>query len=172
MMGLTYYNHGSVVVRMKEREGVKKDEWASELSFSNEKVLPDVRNLLDLKSPPWDRMIPGSPEAQSEKEGKRKQQSIRKRKLDIILLPKSHRRTPMCLEIPKPLSGVTRNMSPISDYNALQAQRGTEAMDPFHWPSQFPTLGPFLLMCLDGQDAVFMFFSRSVHLARADVIRT
>ena len=51
--------------------------------------------------------------------------------------------------------------------NALRAQRGTEAMDPFHWPSQFCTLGPFLLMCLDGQDAVFMFFSRSVHLARA-----
>ena len=51
--------------------------------------------------------------------------------------------------------------------NALRAQRGTEAMDHFHWPSQFCTLGPFLLMCLDGQDAMFMFFSRSVHLAWA-----
>ena len=51
--------------------------------------------------------------------------------------------------------------------NALRAQRGTEAMDHFHWPSQFCTLGPFLLMCLDGKDAMFMFFSRSVHLARA-----
>lgn len=48
---------------------------------------------------------------------------------------------------------------PLPSDNALQAQRGTEAMDPFHWPSQFRTLGPFLLMCLDGQDAVFMFFS-------------
>jgi len=80
------------------------------LSFSNEKVLPDVRNLLDLKSPPWDRIIPGSPEAQS-KEGKRKQQSVRKRKLDITFLPKSHQWTPTCLEIPKPLSGVLRSAS-------------------------------------------------------------
>ena len=41
---------------------------------------------------------------------------------------------------------------------ALRAQRGAEAMDHFHWPSRFHTLGTFPLMYLDGQDAVFTFF--------------